>query len=182
MEESKTLLTQILNKVDSGSLKETLTKLKDSIKNSKASHETKKDAIEDSIHQIQRKNKQIESEIERLKLLQSKNAAAFNKKNTERIKYSRKIIELEQENEVLEMNLNELEQRIFKLEDEIKILGYPTLDELYYEIIKGFGVEFTEINGILNAKIKNKTKNDVFTVECDKGAAEVCERIWQCID
>lgn len=182
MEESKTLLNQLLTKIDSTPLKETLVKLKDTLNNNKASHETKKDAIEDSIHQTQRKNKQIESEIERLKLIQSKNAAAFNKKNSERIKCSRRIIELEQENEVLEMNLSEMDQRINQLEDEIRVLGYPTLDELYYEIIRGFGVEFIDENTTLVAKIKNKAKNDVFTVECNKSAAEVCEKIWQYID
>lgn len=182
MEEAKSLILQLSSKIESGSLKEVLLKLSDGIKNADASHETKKEAIEDSIHQLQRKNKQIETEIERLQLLQSKNAAAFNKKNTERIKLSRRIIELEQDNEVLEINLGELDLRIDILENEMKTLSHPTLDELYYEIVRGFGVEFPTINGVLCAKIKNKRKNDIFTIECSNNPADACEKIWQCID
>jgi hypothetical protein len=205
IDEVKSLIVKLNVKLENKTLKESLTKLNEDMKSLETEHKTKKEVLEDSIYQIQRKNKQIESEIERLMLLQDKNNNQFNKKNNERIKMSRNIIELEQENEVFEIENEELEVKINRIEDENRILQHPTIDELYYEIVKGFGVEFiiekdsSNSNDItrdaksdvtrdvksdvtrIKAKIMNKSKNDIFTVECTGNVSEVCDKIWECI-
>lgn len=182
MEDIKTLIKELSSKFSNESLKRTLLSLSQELKESDMIHKTRIEAIEDSINQVKRKNKQIESEIERLQLIQTKNTNTFNKKNTERIRMSRRIIELEEENEEAEMKINELSSAIDKLEGEIKIHNQPTVEELYYEVIKGFGVDFVEEDGKTMARIMNKNKNDIFFVDCSRGAQEVCENIWNYID
>lgn len=183
MEESKTLIAELSEHLENQNLKETILRIMQELKDTEMAHKTKMEAIEDSITQVRRKNKQIESEIERMQLLQTKNAAAFNKKNSDRIRMSRKIIEFEQENEELEAGLLELTEKIVKIEDEIRLLGCPTVEELYYEIVRGFGVDFVEKEGKIYSRIKNKNKNDLFVVECDPfNIQESCEKIWDCIE
>lgn len=184
MEDIKSLILKLTTQFNSETLKETILKVKQELKEGELNHKTKTETIEDSINQIKRKNKQTESEVERLQMLQDKNMAYFNKKNNERIKLSRRIIELEQENEELEVKIRGLEEKNEELEEEIRILSYPTIEELYFEIIKGFGVEFVEKEGKIKAKILNKNKNDVFIVECEesKGKQEICEEIWRYIE
>lgn len=183
MEEAKTLIEQLSTQLKNSSLQEALSKTIQELKDNEMAHRTRTEAIEDSINQVRRKNKNAESELERLHLLQTKNAAAFNKKNTERIKLSRKIIELEQENEELGATISETLEKITNLENEVKVLSYPTVEELYYEIVRGFGVDFIEKDERLCARIKNKSKNDVFLIDCDKNAVqETCEKIWKCIE
>lgn len=183
MEEARDLLTQLTTKFNNLSFKEALIKLSENERELDLAHTTSKEAISDSIAQITRKNKQAESEVERLQLLQSRNSSAFSKKSSERIKLSRKIIELEQENEEMENQLKEMEDEISKMEDEIRSLSRPSLDELYYEIVRGFGVEFIEKDQKTVARVKNIGKNDVFMIECaGQNLAETCDKIWACMD
>ncbi|ELA41244.1 uncharacterized protein VICG_01733 [Vittaforma corneae ATCC 50505] len=184
MEEAKTQILKLTAQFNSETLKETLNKIKQELRDAEIAHKTKMEAIEDSINQVKRKNKQVESEVERLQMLQDKNAASFTKKNNERIKLSRRIIELEQENEEIEARLNELIEKNTHLEEEIKVLSYPTVEELYYEIVKGFGVDFVKKEGAVYAKVVNKNRNDVFTVECSEkfNQQEICEKIWKYIE
>lgn len=184
MEEVKSQILKLTTQSSSGTLKETLSKIRQELKDTEVAHKTRMEAIEDSIGQVKRKNKQMESEVERLQMLQDKNAASFSKKNSERIKLSRRIIELEQENEETEVRLSELAEKNTRLEEEIKILSHPTVEELYYEIVKGFGVDFIKKEGRTCAKVMNKNRNDVFTVECDEklNQQEVCEKIWEYIE
>lgn len=182
MDDTKTLIEEISSKFKTESLKKALLSLTQELKESEMTHKTRIEATEDSINQVRRKNKQIESEIERLQLIQTKNTNTFNKLNSERIKMSRRIIELEQENEETECRINELTNEIDKLEREIKTLNQPSVEEFYYEIVKGFGLDFVEENGKIKARIMNKSKNDIFFVDCSKGVQEVCENIWNNID
>lgn len=179
MDEEKKVLTQLSSRFNSLSFKDVLDKYRENERNLELTHSTSKDAISDSISQVLRKNKQTESEIERLQLLQSKNFNAFSKKSGERIKLSRKIIELEQENEEMESKLKEMEEEINRMEEEVKMLSRPSLDELYYEVIRGFGVEFVERDQKTIARVTNVRKNDVFTIECTgHNPSEVCDKIW----
>lgn len=179
MEEIRETLGKLSAKFDNSSFKGTLTELNDQMKKMDFDHSTSKGTLLDSIAQLTRKNKQLESEIERLQMLQNRNTSAFSKKNNERLKLSRRIIELEQENEDMETRLNRKENSLTVIEGKIKEMSYPSLDELYYEIVKGFGVEFVEKDGSTYARIKNKNKNDIFMIECDPNdLAGTCNQIW----
>lgn len=182
MEDTKTLIKELSSKFNNESLKKTLLSLTQELKEAEIIHKTRIEATEDSINQVRRKNKQIESEIERLQLIQTKNTNGFNKKNSDRIRMSRRIIELEQENEETEVKINELSSSVERLEEEIKVLNQPTVEELYYEVIKGFGVDFVEEDGKVMARIMNKNRNDIFLIDCSRGVQEVCENIWNCIE
>lgn len=184
MEEAKAQIQRLSGVFKNDGLKDALLKARQELRDAEAAHRTRMEVIEDSIGQVRRKNKQVELEVERLQMHQDKNASSFNRKNSERIKLSRRIIELEQENEEIEARVCELTEKIGRLEMEVRMLGHPTIDELYYEIVKGFGVEFVETGGVTSAKIVSRSKSDVFVVECDesKGKQEICERIWECIE
>lgn len=179
MEELKKSISNLIDKFDNKTFKEVITETNEYIVKSKNKITASNDNLSEIISKTTRKIKQLESEIERLQLLQNKNANIFSKKNGERIKLARNIIELEQENEDMESKLRLKENQILVLEDEIKSMSYPSLDELYFEIIKGFGVEFIEKENQLYARIKNKNQNDIFLVECNqKNLNDVCEKIW----
>jgi len=181
MEESKSQIQKLCMLFKDRSLRETVSSVKQELRADEVAHRTKTEAIEDSISQVKRKSKQMEAEVERQQMHQSKNVAGFSKKNSERIRLSRKIIELEQENEEIEMGINELTEKIGKAEGEVRVLSYPTVEELYYEIVRGFGVEFEENEGKVLARIVSKSKNDVFEMDCEE-TQDVCEKIWECID
>lgn len=184
MEDAKAQIQKLTGLFKDRALKETLLNIRQELRKADVAHRTKIEAVEDSISEVKRKNKQMEAEVERLLLQQSRNGSGFTKKNSERIQLSRRIIELEQENEEMEIRTRELTGQIVRAEDEVRMLSYPTADELYYEIVKGFGVEFVEMDGQVSAKIMNKSKNDIFTVECvdNAGIGEICEKIWGFIE
>lgn len=180
MEDSKAFLQKLAAKFSNDTLKGVISDINEDVKKMDQEYSQFSEVSSDSLLQMDRKNKQMESEIERLQLLQGKNATGFSKKNNERIKLSRRIIELEQDNEDMESKLNVKEGKLSLLEEEIKALSHPSPDELYYEIIKGFGVEFIENEGRTYARVKNKHKNDLFLIDCQaEDLSKTCEKIWE---
>lgn len=176
-------LSSIINKFDNEAFKETIMKIITSFKAAEKDHLAFMQNLTDTTSQLNRKNKQTESEIARLNLLQNKNTASFSKKNKERIQLSRKIIELEQENEGMENKKTQIEANIINLEEEIKKLSQPSIDEIYHEIIKGFGINFVNSQKEVTVVIKNKIKNDIFKINCDPSQVQIiCDQIWELME
>lgn len=176
------MIIDLAKKLEKTPIISTVNKINQQIRDNEAMYNTKNEAIKDSLAQVKRKNKQMENEIERLEILQQKNSSSFNKKNSERIKYSKRIVELEEENELLEDKISLLESKIEDVDTELKNLSYPTLDELYFEVVKGFGVNFIKNDEGVVAKINNKSKNDVYQITCSDNLVETSEAIWSCIE
>ena len=179
MEDAHNHLKELIKKFDNSSIKEALQKVSEQSKTLLANHNSSKESIADNINLLARKNKQIEAEVQRLQMSQSKNNEFYNKKNNERFKMAKKVIEYEEKNEDLENQISKLESLINSKEEEIRKISCPTSDELYHEIIKGFGVEFVKKQGKTYAKIKNKEKNDIFYIEANEcNANDTCNKIW----
>lgn len=179
MEEQKEILQNLKREFAKDLIKNAIKETSANLKKAEDEFLKNKQSITESITQLQRKNSQIESEIERLKLIQSKNSNLFSKKNNERIKLSRRIIELEQDNESMETKILKKEGSFESLEEEIRKSSFPSADELYYEIIKGFGIEFTDKKGEIVAKVKNQTKKDLVLIKCRRDNKKTaCDAIW----
>lgn len=179
MKDLEECLTTINEKFNSNTLKDTIYKVTQSLKTMEKEHKEFEQSINEEIFQLNRCNKQLKCDLERLNLLRARNATSFQEKNNERFRISRRIIELEQDSERMEFKIGEKETISSKLEEDIKKLGHPSLDELYFEIVKGFGVEFYKKDGKVFVKIQNRSKNDVLTIECkDDDINSICDSIW----
>ncbi|KAI5149671.1 hypothetical protein ENBRE01_1053 [Enteropsectra breve] len=183
MEQTKEMIAEMLGRVESLNLKEIAARTVSENKKYENEFREYKETISENIKIIQRKNSQIESEVQQLEIALSKNNERYNKKNNDRLKLAKKVIEYEQKNEEIENKINELERAIAMKENEIQKIKGPSAEMLYYEIVRGFNVEFSRTKGKVVAKIKNKEKNDVFVVDTSEGSAgDICNKIWECME
>lgn len=145
-------------------------------------NETKKrNELEEKIRNIERRNKQLESEIEHIEMQIVKKSEQQNKKHNERLKLAKKIIEMEERNEELENKIGILENGIITNETALKEASQPSSEALYREIMKGFGIDFINRDNKKIARIINKEKNNVYEVEItEQNKEEECDKLWKC--
>lgn len=183
MEDSKALIGDLINHLDNKEIVKTIEQINTKIKSEALNHQNSKEVLNDALVLLSRKNKQVESEVQQLVMVQSRNNEMYNKKNSERLKLAKKIIDLEQKNEEIDGQIAELEFLISQKDDDLRKISQPSAEELFYEIVKGFGVDFTRRNNKLIAKIRNKNKNDLFEVEVsDSDPKATCDTIWSLME
>ncbi|KAI5168390.1 hypothetical protein PAEPH01_0087 [Pancytospora epiphaga] len=133
-----------------------------------------------SIRMLERKNTQIDGEVQRLTMLQGKNNALYSKMHGDRLRISKQLIDLESRNDNLEAEIEKIEEDILSIDSEMKSLNAPSSEEIYYEIVRGFGLDFIKNGGTTVARIKNKERSDVFYVNVDgRPIEEVCTELWE---
>lgn len=191
MEDSKAHIKELISRFNKNEAKTSIDIINHRHKEKMRTRAVEIDNIKQNIHMLSRKNSQIEAEISRQQLQQGKNNELFNKKNNERLRLAKKLIDLEQINEDLENSISTIEAEIAGKENEINKLSYPSTDALYYEIIRGFNVDFYDNRNSINyeankeasiiGRIRNREKNDIFTVEINENddISKVCNRIWE---
>lgn len=183
MEDSKTLLMELFKKFNNAEIKKDLLQAGKYYSEQAAANNSTKEMLANNAGLFQRKNSQIEAEIQRLMLAQARNNEQYSKKNNERLKLAKKIIDLEQKNEALENEIARTEALIAAKEEEINSINCPSPDALYYEIVKGFNVDFVKRQGALHARVKNREKNDVYQIELSEDrVAELCNEIWELME
>lgn len=137
-------------------------------------------SLDRSIRMLERKNTQIDGEIQRVSMLQGKINGLYSKIHGERLRLSKQLIDLESKNDNLEAEIERIEDRIAEADTEIKSLNSPSCEAIYYEIIRGFGVDFIKNGNNTVARIKNKERSDVFYVNIDgRPVDDVCDEIWR---
>lgn len=136
--------------------------------------------LDRNIRMLERKNTQIDGEIQRISMLQGKINGQYSKIHGERLRLSKQLIDLESKNDNLEAEIEKTEDCIAAADAEIKSLNSPSCETIYYEIIRGFGVDFIKDGNNTVARIKNKEKSDVFYANIDgRPAEEACDEIWR---
>lgn len=179
MDDAKNFLQELSKRLDNTAISKDIETVTFQHKERVAVHVAGCEALNQNIHLVARKNAQIEAEIQRLLLSQARVSDLFNRRNNERLRLAKRLIDLEQKNESLEAQTNELEAKIAAREEDIRRINSPSSDALYYEIVKGFGIDFVKKNGEDVARIKNKAKNDIFYVTlANRPVEEACEEIW----
>lgn len=139
--------------------------------------------LEQEIALFKRKNAQIETEIERELLDQDRNASQFSKSNAEKLKIAKKLISLEQTNANLESAIADIERDTISTEAELKKYGSAAAEMLYYELVKGFQVDFVKKEGKELCRIANLSKKDVFYVDLEGvPVEEVSNAIWNALE
>lgn len=119
----------------------------------------------------------IENEINTIKINHTKNNEKYKRVNNERLKLARKLVELENSYSVLKDEFDTTEKNIFHFNEQLRLVNKPTFNQLYLELIKGFGFD------IKNSKcrIKNDKKKCVVEVELDKNVPlyKIVNEIWE---
>jgi len=182
MEDPKALIDELILKFNNTDLKASLKEIGKKHRDKIEKLDSIRNVTNDNLAIISRKNKQLEAEIQQLETRLEKNNELYNRRNLERLKHSKMIIEYEQKNEDLENQIVEIERKTQEKEEEIQKLQMPSDDFLFYEIAKGFGITFVKKQGKLYAKIKNVEKNDIYMVDTSEGSVgSVCNKIWDLI-
>lgn len=183
MDNPKTLIKTLTKMIDNKELKITIESFVSQHREEVNAKKNILDTLTDEIYMLERENKEIEDAILDLKLTQSKNNDAYNKKNNERYKMASKMISVEQHNEELENEIEELMKSVNVKEEAMKSINYPSTEVLYHEIVRGFGVSFVDKNNVRCIRIMNKIKNDVYEIALNDGIVEeICERVWELIE
>lgn len=179
MEDAKNALLELSTRLDNTAICKDLETATSQYRERVAAHAAGCEALNQNTHLVARKNAQIEAEIQRLLLAQARVSDLFNRRNNERLRLAKRLIDLEQKNEGLEASIKDLEAKIAAREEEIRRINSPSSDALYYEIIKGFGVDFVSRDGEDVARVRNRARNDIFHVSLSNRPVEkVCEEIW----
>lgn len=181
MEETKLQLQDLAAKFRNPVEKQILLALNSQRKLERAKIETVTKDLQENVQLFKKKNMQLEGEVRRYAYTHSKKSDAFLEINNEKLRLAKKIVELEDENEKIKAAIGEAERCVQDCEEKIRSLSRPSFNEIYLEIVKGFGVEFIERDGQLCCRIKNKKLNDVFVVDIrdDTPAFKTCNAIWE---
>lgn len=183
LDDSKRMIKEISELLDNKAIMKEVEHINRRLKERESNHNNSKEVLNDALNLLLRKNRQLDAELQQLQIVQSRNNEQYNKKNTERLRLAKKMIELEQKNEEVEEQIADLELKTTQKEDEIHKIGLPSSDQLFYEIVRGFGVEFSSRNGKLFAKVRNKQKNDLYSIEVsDVCTKEMCDSIWDLME
>ncbi len=101
--------------------------------------------------------------------------------NAEKLRLAKKIVELEDENEKLRASIAETDKKAQEIEERIRSMSRPSFNEIYLEIVKGFGMEFVEKDDGMWLRIKSRKMNDVFMMPIDTctDMLEVADMVWE---
>ncbi|CAD25177.1 hypothetical protein [Encephalitozoon cuniculi GB-M1] len=181
MEETKALLQDLCEKFKNPIEKNILLALNSQRREERLKMETVTKALQENVQLFKKKNMQLEAEVRKYSYTHSKKNDAFMEINNEKLRLAKKIVELEDENEKIKANIITTDKAIQEKEERLRSLSRPSFNEIYLEIVKGFGIEFLEGDGKKYCRIRNKKMNDVFTVDISSGPSmfEITNAIWE---
>lgn len=119
----------------------------------------------------------IENEINTIKINHTKNNEKYKRVNNERLKLARKLVELENSYSMYKDELDTIQKNINTYNEQLRLVNKPTFNQLYLELIKGFGFDIK--NG--KCKIKNEKKKCVIEVDLNKNQPlyKTVNEIWE---
>lgn len=181
MEEAKTLLQDLCAKFRNPVEKHVLTALNTQRRDERLKMEAVTKALQENLQLFKKKNMQLEGEVRKYSYMHSKKNDAFIEMNGEKLRLAKKIVELEDETEKTKAAIAATDRSIHEKEERLRSLSRPSLNEIYLEVVKGFGVEFLEGSEGRYCRVRSKRMNDVFTLSIDDDAAgfEVANAIWE---
>ncbi|AFM97895.1 hypothetical protein EHEL_021410 [Encephalitozoon hellem ATCC 50504] len=181
MEEAKTLLQDLCEKFKNPVEKNILVALDSQRKEERMKMEAVTKALQENVQLFKKKNIQLEGEVRKYSYTHSKKNDAFMEINNEKLKLAKKIVELEDENEKIKVGIIATDKGIQEKEERLRTLSRPSFNEIYLEIVKGFGIEFLEGDGRKFCRIKNRKISDVFTIDIgsDISMFEITNAIWE---
>ncbi|ADM11141.1 uncharacterized protein Eint_021440 [Encephalitozoon intestinalis ATCC 50506] len=181
MEEAKTLLQDLCEKFKNPAEKNILMALDSQRKEERLKMETVTRTLQENVQLFKKKNMQLEGEVRKYSYTHSKKNDAFVEINNEKLRLAKKIVELEDENEKIKAGIITTDKRIQEKEEKLRALSRPSFNEIYLEIVKGFGTEFIEGDGRKYCRIKSKKMGDVFTIDIgsDVSLFEITNSIWE---
>lgn len=181
MEEAKSLLHDLREKFKSPIERQILVSLNNQRKVERLKMESVTKALQENVLLFKKKNMQLEGEIRRYSYIHGKKNDTFVEINNEKLRLAKRVVELEDEGEKIKASIHEVDRSIQEREQRIHHLSRPSFDEIYLEIVKGFGVEFIEKSGQMCCRIKNKKMNDIYTIDIsdDVPVSEICNSIWE---
>lgn len=122
---------------------------------------------------LERKNKSLETEIIKNRMLIEKNADKYQKLNSQRISLNKELIENENVFDKLEEEENKLKNMIDEGKEVIENINYSLHDKIFLEFAKGMGVQVMDEE----FKIVNYKKNEIHRV---KGGNE--NEMWKYLE
>ncbi|KAI4291204.1 hypothetical protein PAPHI01_0478 [Pancytospora philotis] len=179
MEEEKNSIKELVARMRTVSASNSLEKLVSQYKQRTRKLQGVIEELEYNVALVTRKNNQIATEIEQEIMQQGKVVGQFSKNNSERLRMSKQYVNLEQVNANLEYEIADTKKSTEELENAIRDYSGPAQEVLYYELMRGFGVDFVSRDGGDACKVTNTKRNDVYFIETrDRPAEEVCEAVW----
>ncbi|KAH9411992.1 hypothetical protein HK407_02g04390 [Ordospora pajunii] len=181
MDEAKTLLNELIGKFKSPVEKQVLMTLSLQMKEGRHRIESVTKTLQENMQLFRKKNMQLESEVRKYSYALSKKNDAFVELNAEKLRLAKKIVELEDENEKLRASIAETDKKAQEIEERIRSMSRPSFNEIYLEIVKGFGMEFVEKDDGMWLRIKSRKMNDVFMMPIDTctDMLEVADMVWE---
>ncbi|KAM0671402.1 hypothetical protein CWI42_021440 [Ordospora colligata] len=180
MDEAKTLLNELIGKFKNPVEKQVLAALSLQMKEGRHKIESVTKTLQENMQLFRKKNMQLESEVRKYSYALTKKNDTFAELNTEKLRLAKKIVELEDENEKLRASIIETDKKIQEAEEKIRNMNRPSFNEIYLEIVKGFGMEFVEKSDGTWLRIKSRKMNDVFMMPIDTctNMLDVADMVW----
>jgi chromosome segregation ATPase len=129
---------------------------------------------------LEKKILNVENEINKIKISHNKNNEKYKMINSDRLRLAKKYVDLENEFSIMKSEIDELDMNIKKYNEELKRVNKPSFNQLYLELVKGFGVEF--VNDRRNiCRIRSTRKKCLVEIELDKKVSiyKICNEIWE---
>lgn len=180
MEDPKSLVRELSQSVDNSEMVRVLEDLASHTKERSSFYAAQREALLTGLAVLEKENAHLDAGLQQLLLLQTKNVDACNRKNNERLRLAKRMMDLEQRIEQLESGLNEMEADITARDLDIQRVNCPSEDLLYHELVRGFGVTFVRKQGVLYARIRNREHNDMYELRLDGGDVPgLSNEIWR---
>ncbi|EEQ82513.1 hypothetical protein NCER_100742 [Vairimorpha ceranae BRL01] len=128
---------------------------------------------------LEKKILNVENEVSKIKLSHNKNNEKYKIVNGERLKLAKRFVDLENEFSKMKSESDDLDVLIKKYTDEIRSISKPSFNQLYLELIKGFGLEFIN-DGKHICRVRNTRKKCYIDTELDRNEPlyKICNEIW----
>lgn len=159
-------------------LREMLAKRRDQV----AFYDRALKSLGNELSQLLRQNDQLDSDSVHLKHAYKKLEDAITHLTKTRLLQAKNLVRLEEDVFALEDRMHTKRLEITEKEELLRTGYQPSVNSLFLELVRGFGVDFVDCEGI-RASVRNRKKNDVICINIDEkmNASDVADRIWASI-
>lgn len=129
--------------------------------------------------QLLRCNDQAESEAVHLRHTKKRLEDSLSSMARTRLPQAKNLVRLEEELFAVEDEIQRKKAQVEEKEEILRVGFKPSVDSLFLELVKGFGIDFIDKGG-MRVLIKDRKKNDVVSIDIDNDAGkwEVSNKVW----